>query len=153
MSWCILRCIYGRNEHVKKNIFLCHSVCTFSGKKCTSSNFFFFSLFFSDLRKQVEQVISFYIHFSSSHFLLLFFFIFHFLSKSKEDEQYIQHIYWKVIYVHAPLHKCITILSNQWRFIYVVGIISRFYTKIQFSHENLKNYISEMECRKSNFYL
>lgn len=115
----------------KKIFFLCHSVRTFSGKKCTSSNFFFFHFFF-DPRKQVEQVISFYIHFSSSHFLLLlFFFIFHFLSE--EDEQYIQHIYWKgSIWAWActSTQRCVTVLSNQWRFIYVVGIISRLCIEI-----------------------
>lgn len=94
--------MYGRNEHVKKKLFfmpfcLVHSVAK-SAHHQTSS---FFHFFF-DLRKQVEQVISFYIHFSSSHFFVVVFFIFFFISYPKKMNN-IQHIYWKVIYVHAPL--------------------------------------------------
>jgi len=129
-SGCIttLRCMWEMNM-LKKNIFyailLVHSVAK-SAHHQTSS---FFSLFF-ELRKQVEQVISFYIHFSSSHFFVVVVFFVYFISYPTKMNN-IQHIYWKVIYVHAPLHKCVTILSNQWRFIYVVGIISRLYIEIQ----------------------
>lgn len=94
--------MYGRNEHVKKKfIFYAILFSTFSGKKCTSSNFFFFSLFFWPKKTSRTSYFFLYSFFVFSFFCCCFFYFF-FISYPKKMNN-IQHIYWKVIYVHAPL--------------------------------------------------